>query len=120
MSQEIAQAVAGNRAYLKHCRDRLRLGHTKLVIDSSGEVSYKTKAKDALGSKPFKPLQDMTMKMLADAVNHAKLKQKIAEEVKSELSDQNKRRWQESSSEDLYSNGGASVYELPPIDPDKL
>lgn len=62
------------------------MGETKICIDSSREVTYKTKAKDPNNSKPFKPLSEMTTKMLADAVNHSRLKKQIQEEVKSEHS----------------------------------
>ena len=56
------------------------------------------------------------MKMLSDAVNHSILKKQIIEEVKSE---QSKKGWRESSSEDLYSDAGEG-YILPEIDPEKL
>lgn len=81
-------------------------------------MSYKSKPKgDPLRSRPFKPLQQMTMNMLTDAVNHRKLKKVIEEEVKSEQESQ-KNKWQDSSSEDLYSDAGG--YELPQIDPNQL
>ena len=51
------------------------------------------------------------MKSLADAVNHTKLKSRIAEEVKSERSSAAIEK--DSSSEDLYSNDGGAAYELP-------
>ena len=76
-----------------------------------GEVTYKAKQ---LGVQQktavFKPLEPMTMKMLADAVNHSKLKKQIAEEIKSEKSAAEEEKkggagnWRESSSEDLYSD----------------
>ena len=118
LKQEIAQAIAANRAYAKHCEDRLKLGATRVTIDNSGEVTYRSKARDPLNQRPFKPLQEMTMKMLADAVNHTKLKSRIAEEIKSERS--SKKVPEDSSSEGLYSDAGALDYDLPQIDPDKL
>ena len=66
--------MANNRAYQKHCEERLRVGQTKVTIDESGDVTYTSKRRDPLNSRPFKCLKDTTMKMLEDAVNHAKLK----------------------------------------------
>ena len=118
MQHEVAKAVRASRDFKKHCEDRLRLGQTKIVIDASGEVSYKSKPRgDPAKSRPFKPLQQMTMNMLGDAVNHRKLKKRIEEEVKSERESQ-KGGGRASSSEDLYSDAGG--YELPQIDPDQL
>ena len=66
--------------------EKLRPGQTKLSFDTENlEVTYTGRPRDH-NAKPFKPLAEMTMKMLADAVNHSKLKKQIGEEVKSEQS----------------------------------
>ena len=63
------------KAFQKYAEDRLKPGQTKITLDyDTGEVTYSARPREAVNAKPFKPLNEMTMKMLEDVVNHAKVK----------------------------------------------
>ena len=92
--QRIKDALEKNKVLRKLNKDRLKPGEALVTFDGQN-ITYVQRQKQT----PFKPLPQIMMKMLADAVNHHKIKTKIAEEVKSE-----RQATEKSSSEALYSD----------------
>ena len=67
--------MTGIKAIHSHNLERVRPGQTKISLEAGAtEVTYTAKPKDLKNIRPFKALEPLTMKMLADAVNHGHLK----------------------------------------------